>query len=204
MRGSLGLGLLIGLVVGAGAMYLGLERPWVHHGGLVPPDGPSVVVVQPDAPVKAKPRHPRHNAGGLQVAPDPGDDQAPAPVLTAADHELEWRGDTVALPPQTIDLANGGAESRSLDDGEIANVLDRQSQAIQDCVVKGATDTDLRGTITVKLLVDGTGKVTKSRVQAPHYLLSHGLYECTQRALGHVRFPATGAPTVVTLPVTLS
>jgi hypothetical protein len=69
--------------------------------------------------------------------------------------------------------------------------------------VQGATGTDLRGTITVKLLVDGHGQVTRSRVQAPHYLFEHGLLGCTQRALGRIHFPATGAASLVTLPVNL-
>ncbi|HEX7994239.1 MAG TPA: hypothetical protein VF506_09975, partial [Streptosporangiaceae bacterium] len=58
-------------------------------------------------------------------------------------------------------------------------------------------------TITVKLLVDGRGRVTRSRIQAPHYLFEHGLLGCTQRALGRMHFPATGGATIVTLPVNL-
>ena len=74
---------------------------------------------------------------------------------------------------------------------------------MRDCVVSGATNTDLRATITVKMLVDGTGHVAKSRVQAPHYLFEHGLLGCAQKALGRLRFPAVGGATVVTLPITL-
>ena len=59
-------------------------------------------------------------------------------------------------------------------------------------------------TITVKLLVDGNGRVTRSRLQAPRYLFEHGLLGCAQRALGRMKFPATGAPTLVTLPVNLT
>ena len=40
-------------------------------------------------------------------------------------------------------------------------------------------------------------------MQAPHYLLEHGLLACIQRALSRMHFPATGAPTVVTIPVNL-
>jgi hypothetical protein len=69
--------------------------------------------------------------------------------------------------------------------------------------VQGATNTDLRATITVKLVVDRGGRVTRSRVQAPHYLFEHGLLGCTQRALGRMHFPATGAATLVTLPINL-
>ena len=60
---------------------------------------------------------------------------------------------------------------------------------------------DLSGTITVKMVVEGNGRVSRSRVQAPHYLFSQGVLACVQGALRSLKFPATGAPTLVTLPV---
>jgi hypothetical protein len=45
--------------------------------------------------------------------------------------------------------------------------------------------------------------VTRSRLEAPRYLFERGLLGCAQRALGRLRFPATGAPTLVTFPVHL-
>jgi hypothetical protein len=45
--------------------------------------------------------------------------------------------------------------------------------------------------------------VSRSQLQAPHYLFEKGLLNCAQRALGQIKFPATGAPTVVTFPVNL-
>ena len=53
----------------------------------------------------------------------------------------------------------------------------------------------LQADITIKLIVDGTGRVTTSRLQAPHYLFEKGLLGCAQRALGRMRFPSRGAPT---------
>jgi len=97
----------------------------------------------------------------------------------------------------------GGGEARPLDDGEINQTINSQAGGVKDCVVAGATGTDLRATITVKLVVDGRGRVTRSRVHAPHYLFEHGLLGCVQRAAGRMHFPATGGPTVVTLPVNL-
>ena len=45
----------------------------------------------------------------------------------AADRALEWRGDEVALPAQTIDMAGGGGEARPLDDGEIGATINSQA-----------------------------------------------------------------------------
>lgn len=201
MRGSIGL--VIGVAVGAGAMYLVLRPPWGPRFATVASSGPPVVVVASDAGVaKPKPKQRRSRSpSATPAAGDPEPEEIAAPVLTAADRALEWRGEDVALPAQTLDMASGDA--RRLDDSEIRATLDRQGGAVKDCVVQGASATDLRATITVKLLVDGRGRVTRSRVHAPHYLFEHGLLGCAQRALGRLSFPATGGATVVTLPVTL-
>lgn len=192
-------------------MYLVLRPPWGPRVATVVSAGPPVVVVSTDAGV-AKPKKPkrRPRPPGTQPAPQPGDGDGevdlvePEPVrLTAADRALESRGDDVRLPAQTLDMAGGGGEARPLDDGEINQTINSQAGGIKDCIVSGATGTDLRATVTVKLVVDGRGRVIKSRIEAPHYLFEHGLLGCTQRAVGRIHFPATGAPTLVTLPVNL-
>jgi hypothetical protein len=198
-------GLVIGMAVGAGAMYLALRQPWQRRLAAMSPDRPPVVMVGSDAGVKpvSKKRRSRPAGGPTQAAGDPEPEEvAPLPLATA-DRALEWRGDEVVRPAQTIDLATGGGEARALDDSEINATITSQAGGVRDCVVQGATGTDLRATITVKLLVDGRGKVARSRVQAPHYLHEHGLLGCVQRALGRVHFPGTGGTTIVTLPVNL-
>jgi len=192
-------------------MYLVLRPPWGHRVATQVSAGPPVVVIGTDAGV-AKPKKPkrRPRPPGTQPAPQPGEGDGevdavePEPVrLTAADRALESRGDDVKLPAQTLDLAAGGAAARPLDDGEINQTISSQAGGVKSCVVSGATGTDLRATVTVTLVVDGHGRVVKSRVEAPHYLFEHGLLGCTQRAVGRIHVPATGAPTLVTLPVNL-
>jgi hypothetical protein len=209
VRGLLGFG--IGLIVGAGAMYLTLRPPWSRgEAPAVAGSAGSAASAKPDAgvPGKAKPRPRARPArgGGIAGAPGAGegeDAEGPAVVLTDDDRRLEWRGDEVVLPPRKIDLTSPGGDARPLDDGEINAVIAEQSDGVKDCVIRGAIGTDLRAAITVKLLVDGNGRVTRSGLMAPRYLFGRGLLACAQRALGRMRFPATGAPTVVTLPVDL-
>jgi hypothetical protein len=208
VRGSIGL--VIGVALGAGAMYLVLRPPWAHMGTHAPPpDSPPVVMVPGDAgvPHPKKRRRPRApGAPGQPAAPATADgevEEPPPPPLTAADRALEWRGEDISLPPQNLDLAAGGAQPRSLEDSEINQTINSQAGGVKDCVVQTATGADLSAAITVKLLVDGRGRVTRSRLQAPHYLFEHGLLGCTQRAVGRMHFPATGGATIVTLPVNL-
>jgi hypothetical protein len=193
-------------------MYLALRRPWAGRGA-VPIDAGQVAVATPDAG-KIRPKHHGHRRrrpGGQLVngddpdwgGPDTIEETGPQLVqLSAADRALEWRGDNTTRPPQKIDM--GGAETRSLGNDEIQQVIADQSGPVQSCVVQAATNTDLHGTITVRMVVEGNGHVTKSKVQAPHYMFEHGLLPCVQRAVGHLHFPATGESTLVTLPVNLT
>jgi hypothetical protein len=197
------LGLGIGLVVGAGGMYLTLRPPWGGGGAAAPPDDGVVAAPAGSGSAAGKPKPRRRPGRRGTVAAQPGaSEETEPPPLTEADRRLEWRGDEVALPPRSIDMTSN-AEARPLDDGEINAVIGGQTGGMRDCVVQGATGTDLSATITVKLLVDGAGRVTRSRLQAPRYLFEHGLLGCARRALGRMKFPATGAPTLVTFPVHL-
>jgi hypothetical protein len=214
------MGLVIGLLVGAGGMYLVLRTPWAAR-GTPPAAGDQVAQAPSDAGVGAKPkkkkrgRRPGALSSGHQPGPGGededwansggGEETEPQKLvqLSASDRQLEWRGDDTSPPKQSLDMSSN-AEARSLENGEISNVISSQSSPTQACVVQAAGNTDLSGTITVKMVVDGTGKVTRSRVQAPRYLHSQGVLPCIQRALRNMKFPATGAPTLVTLPVNLT
>ena len=191
-------------------MYLVLRPPWGGAPSTAPIDAGPVASAPSDAGTPSKPKKKRRRPAGTVAAPGtpaaPGEEEyyeeTEAIVLTDADRRLEWRGDDATLPPRSVDMG-GGAEARPLDDGEINSVISSQSGGLRDCVVQGATGTDLRATISIKLVVDGNGKVTKTRVQAPRYLFEKGLQGCVQRAAGRMKFPSTGAPTLVTLPVNL-
>lgn len=186
-------------------MYLALRPPWGGEPATTPPDAQTIAAAPPDAGKPSRKKRRKRPPG--TVAATPGDDEVyeetdPLVVLTDADRRLEWRGDDTKLPPTRVDMAAGG-DARPLDDGEINNTIASHSGAVRACVVQGATNTDLRATITIKLVVDGNGRVIKSRLQAPHYLFTKGLLDCAQRALGRMKFPATGAPTAVTFPINL-
>lgn len=193
-------------------MYLALRPPWASHGS-APSDAGVVAEATSDGGVAKKKKKRRPGGGGGHIPGPGGEDEdwinsgggeetePPKLVqLSAADRGFEWRGDDTTPPKQKIDMSSGG-ESRSLDNGEIQNVIASESGSVQSCVIKAASNTDLSGTINVKMVVDGNGRVTRSRVQAPRYMFSQGLLGCVQGALRGWHFPSTGAPTLVTLPV---
>lgn len=192
-------------------MYLGLEKPWRST-------ATTVAVAEPDpgsgsgsgsgsAAKKKKKRRGGGGGGGAggDTAGEGGaeeyEDTEPV-VLTDADRRLEWKGDEVSLPPKVIDMESN-QEARPLSDGEIGGVIRRRGSGVIDCIVRAATGTDLVATVTLKLAVDGNGKVGKMKVQAPHYLFEQGLLSCVRRAANKFDFPATGAGTLVTAPFEL-
>ncbi|HTM20909.1 MAG TPA: hypothetical protein VL172_10385, partial [Kofleriaceae bacterium] len=122
--------------------------------------------------------------------------------LSDADRAPVWKGDAVELPPRDVDLGESG-DARTLSGGEINQVVRANAQPVSDCLTSAAGNADLKAQITMKLLVDGKGRVGKVRVHAPAYLFAHGLYACMRTAALDFGFPATGAPTVVTAPYDL-
>ncbi len=196
-------------------MYLVLRPPWAgaddagDEVAMAP--GEQDAGVGPTRPGKKAKRAGKRRRGGAGAgggdeaggAGAGGGAEVAAPVLTDADRRLEWRGDAVSLPPRRFDMTEGGDEARPLDDGEIGSTVSRRGDGAIDCMVKAATGTDLSGTITVRMLVGGDGKVGKVRVNAPRYMHEQGLLPCVRRATARFYFPATGAPTLVTAPFEL-
>jgi hypothetical protein len=186
-------------------MYLGLKQPWRTTTPSV-----AITVDAPHAPIDGAPAKPakrpgrnrgRTPAGSPDVGEQNSTDETAPPVLTAADRGLLWNGADFGLPTKAIDMGANGDEGRPLSDSEINAGL--RGAGILECVVQTASGTDLQATITVKLLVDGTGRVSKHRVQAPRYLHDHGLPSCVAKAVARARFAATGAATLVTAPFVL-
>lgn len=199
-------------------MYLALRPPWASH-DTAPQTDQVAEAPTGDAGV-GKPKKKKGGRGGRRTggggggqnfaggededwANSGGGEETEPPKLielSAADRGLEWRGDDTTPPKKSLDMGND-AEARSLENSEISSVIGSQSGAVQSCVMKAATNTDLSGTITVKMVVEGSGRPSRSRVQAPRYMFSQGLLACVQGAVRGMKFPATGAPTLVTLPV---
>lgn len=187
-------------------MYLALEKPWQRAPEQVMAPVADAGPAQPEAPGKKPGKKRRRPAAGRgEVAAGEGELEETAPLieLSAADRKLAWRGPELVLPPARHDLSQEESAARSLNDDEISSTVREQSRPILDCLVSAAAGTDLRATVTVRMLVDGKGAVTKHRTQAPQYLFDHGMAACVDRAVGRLRFPATGAFTLVTAPFEL-
>ena len=187
--GGLFVGLVAGAVAGGGGAYLYLER---HQ-----PAAP-IATVAPAPIAPAQPARPRRRGGGKPVPSSVQVPVDPTIVLTAADQKVISAGDSLKSE-NTLDMSAGG-ESRELSADEIDGALARESPALLRCLGESRGAAPVVGRVVFGVVVDGSGRVQRTRVEAPSYLVHHGLYDCARKALGALRFPAAGRETVVTVP----
>ncbi len=185
------IGLAIGLMLGATLGWMATARPWRR--APAPIAAPADAGAEADTPRKGKPGRRKHRRD------DDGGDDAPAPVVPASGRAMTWRGPAISLPERDLDLGSDDS-SRPLGDGEIDEVLQRSSDSVLDCIREGLAGASLEGDVVLQMLVTGDGKVSQVRVGAPRWLVDHGLADCVSAAARRMRFPATGAATIVDAP----
>jgi hypothetical protein len=194
-------GLVIGLLVG-GASGVGASYLWVHRNR-----GPKIAVTAPaldggttSTPKKKPHKHGNGGSGGAGDAPDDG----PVPTLSPADLQTASEGDALKAANRTMDMTSGAAEVRDLSQDEIDAAVGRKSGAIIKCITDARGNAPLNsGHISVGFVVGADGGVTRTRVEAPAYLIHHGFPGCARPLLSSLRFPATGKESVVTVPFDL-
>ncbi|HEU5057475.1 MAG TPA: AgmX/PglI C-terminal domain-containing protein [Kofleriaceae bacterium] len=187
-------GLAVGALAGALATWLLMARPWRSA------DRPVVEAVADAAPdpavVKKKPRRGRRGGAGGGA----GEADTPPPVLSASDRERVWRGAAISLPTRSIDMGSDSS-ARPLESSEIDDTMRRSSHGITSCIESALAGAELAGgSVELEMLVSGAGAVQKVRVGAPRWLMDHGFADCASAAARRIRFPSTGAPTVVNTP----
>lgn len=185
-------GLLVGLLVGAG---LGAGGMWLYRR----PAAPVAVVAPAAAPERPSAPTPHTRRRGTRAPAGAATDETI--VLSAADQQTTTAGDALRAET-TLDMSQ--TEARDLSSDEIDATVGRRSEAIIGCLRDARGNAPLSGRVVVGMVVDASGRVTKTRVEAPAYLVHHGLYDCARRAVADLRFPAVGRSTVVSVPFTIS
>jgi hypothetical protein len=176
-------GLLAGAAAGAGATYVVLTRP---------------APVSEVAPSPATEKKPPRKGGRRPVKEARTDDEAPI-ELSAADRMPATEGDALRAAPLEIDM-QGAAEPRDLSQPEIDAAFGQRAEELVACITEARGAAPLTGRVTAGVVVGADGRVRRTRVEAPAYLLKQGLGKCARRELSGLTFPATGKETVVTVP----
>jgi len=186
-------GLATGAVLGAILTWLAMARPWRSEDK---PTAQAPADAAPELAVSKKKGKRGRRGGGAGAAGDP---EAPAPVLSASDRERVWRGPALSLPERSVDLGND-SEARPLRPDEIDDAMRRSAQPIMTCIETALAGAELSSEVELEMLVSGAGAVQKVRIGAPRWLMAHGFAECASAAARRVRFPGTGAATIVNAP----
>lgn len=188
--------------------------------------GLCVVAVTPPQPVPKKRVFRRGPTGGTPVAGGPiaatgspplpgieGPSEAPMapaeppppppPPLKPEERRLIAVGDKLT-GTEVLNLAeaNNGAE-RELTQEDIDAVFRPRQAAIIGCIDDARGEAQLDGQITVAFRIRRSGDVAGVRVEAPAYLINHGLLDCCRRTVTALRFPLSTKAQIVTYPFSL-
>jgi hypothetical protein len=182
-------GLLLGLMVGAAAGAYGMHL----HATRAPAAAAVVAPEAPAAPAKGKKR--RASAGAAREAA--AADEEPVAV-TEADLRTASEGDALRAA-SSVDMTSG-TEPRDLAQDEIDGTFAQRADALVACITRARGAAPVNGRVVAGVVAGPDGRVLRTRVEAPAYLLRNGLGACARRELAGLRFPATGRETVVTVP----
>lgn len=193
----------LGLVVGGAGTYAAIEKPWQDQGETVATAELDAGTEAEDSGKERKKRRKRGKRGQGGDGPAELQEIDERITLTAADRSMVWRGPKIVLPEKNMDFSSGGG-GRNLNQGEISQAVNGGQKRLMSCIAEARGQAELAAKITLKILVEGNGNASKVRVQAPSYLMKHGLYPCATSAARAMNFPGTGAATIVTVPLDLS
>lgn len=144
--------------------------------------------------------------GGESEPPDPGPPPPPPPpVLRPEEKRLVSVGDklngTEVLSFTDAEKA-AGAE-RELSQEDIDRVFRAKQGAILSCIDTARGDALIDSRVTVEFRIRRTGEVVGARLEAPAYLMNHGLNDCIRPLVMGLRFPISTRAQVVTYPFSL-
>jgi hypothetical protein len=103
-----------------------------------------------------------------------------------------------------INLAESGpAADQELSQDQIDAVFRPRQPAIVSCIDDARGEAQLEAIITVAFRIRRTGEVAGARIEAPAYLISHGLSDCVRHIVLPLHFPASSKAQIVTYPFSL-
>jgi hypothetical protein len=153
-------------------------------GGLGSPGGA-------DSPAAVEPAAPE--------APPP----PPPPPLRPEEKRLVTVGDKLT-GTEVVNLAESGSGAdRELSQEDIDAVFRPRQSAIVGCIDEARGDAQLEATITVAFRIRRSGDIAGVRLEAPAYLINHGLMDCVRRIVTSLHFPSSAKAQIVTYPFSL-
>lgn len=155
------------------------------------------------APAVASSADPGAASAGSVPPPEPEPPPPPPPPpLRPEERKLVTAGDKLT-GTEVINLAESGGGDHELSQEELDAVFRPRQSRIISCIDDARGDAQLDSQVTVAFRVQRTGKVSGVKVEAPAYLMSHGLYACVRGVVQSMSFPASTKAQIVTYPFSL-
>ncbi len=140
---------------------------------------------------------------------NPGSDSAlveapppPTVVLRPEDRRQQSVGDKLNTT-EVINMEEAHLSDRELSQEDFDSVFRPRQGDILGCIDDARGDAQLEGQVAVAFRVQRTGKVSGVRVEAPTYLIDHGLLACMRKVVQSMSFPVSSKSQVVTYPFQL-
>jgi len=127
---------------------------------------------------------------------------APQVVLRDEDKRVKAVGDKLNTT-EFLNMEEATVSDRQLSQQDFDQVFRPRQSEILGCIDDARGDALLEGHMAVAFRVRRSGQVSGVRVEAPAYLLDHGLYACVRKVVLGLSFPVSGSSQVVTYPFSL-
>ena len=126
----------------------------------------------------------------------------PPPPLKPEERKIVAVGDKLT-GTEVINLAESGGGDHELSQEEIDAVFRPRQGRIISCIDDARGEAQLDAQVTVAFRMQRSGKVSGVRVEAPAYLVNHGLLACVRGVVQSMPFPASTKAQIVTYPFAL-
>lgn len=142
---------------------------------------------------------------GVAAAPSepPPPPPPPPPTLRPEDRRSVAVGDKLT-GTEVINLAEARGGDHELSQEEIDAVFRPRQKAIIDCIDEARGEAQLGGQLAVAFRIQRSGKISGVRVEAPAWLIDHGLLGCVRGVVQPLSFPPSSKAQIVTYPFTLN
>lgn len=126
----------------------------------------------------------------------------PAVVLRPEDRRKQSVGDKLNTT-EVINMEEAHLSDRELSQEDFDAVFRPRQGDVLGCIDDARGDAQLEGQVAVAFRVQRTGKISGVRVEAPTYLIDHGLLACMRKVIQSMSFPVSSKSQVVTYPFQL-
>lgn len=126
----------------------------------------------------------------------------PPPPLRPEDRKMVSAGDKLTTT-EVLNLAEAERNQRELTQEDIDGVFRPRQSGIISCIDDARGEAQLDGHLTVAFRILRSGAIGGVRVEAPNYLMEHGLLACVRKVVQALPFPASSRGQVVTYPFAL-